>query len=142
MKKAFKLAMSVVLGMVLVGCQASDGDSSAQQAQKISGSLTYRERLALPDNAVVTVILQDVSRADAPAKILTSQQFETYGAQVPFNFELLYDSNQIDARHTYSVGARIEINGKLRFITDTMYPVITDAKQSKVVDMTLIGVSG
>ncbi|SDG89984.1 putative lipoprotein [Vibrio xiamenensis] len=142
MKKAFTLFMSVAVASVLAGCQTSDSESSMNQVQSISGSLTYKERLALPDDAVVTVMLRDVSRADAPAKILTSQQFETQGAQVPFHFELLYDKDQIDTRHTYSVGARIEVNGKLRFITDTSYPVITDDKHTKVVDIKLIGVSG
>lgn len=33
----------------------------------ITGTVAYRERIALPPNAVVTVTLEDVSLADAPS---------------------------------------------------------------------------
>ncbi|MCG6282610.1 YbaY family lipoprotein, partial [Vibrio diabolicus] len=119
MKKALILASSVLLGSVLVGCQNAEETSPMTQTtpaamQTVSGTMAYRERIALSDNAVVTVTLQDVSLMDAPAKVIATQTFETKGKQVPFAFELAYDSAQIDARHTYSVSARIELNGKLR----------------------------
>ena len=142
MKKTFKAVISIVLGLALIGCQTSDSETAMNKVESINGSLMYRERFALPDDAVVTVTLSDVSLADAPAKILTSQQFETRGAQVPFNFELLYDQSQIDSRHTYTVSARIEVNGRLRFITDTRYPVITDDRETEKVNLQLIGVKG
>ncbi|NMU26748.1 lipo-like protein, partial [Vibrio parahaemolyticus] len=78
--------------------------------------VAYRERIALPPNAVVTIALEDVSLADAPAKVLAKQTFETEGKQVPLSFELSYDSNEIKPNHRYSVRARIEVDGKLRFI--------------------------
>ena len=92
----------------------------------ITGQLTYRERIALIPGSMAEVTLIDVSLADAPAKVIAKQQFSADGAQVPFAFELSYDPSQIDARHTYSVSARIEVDGKLRFISDTAYRVITD----------------
>ncbi|WP_081454187.1 YbaY family lipoprotein [Vibrio furnissii] len=145
MKKALILASSVLLGSVLVGCQNAEDTSPMTQTtpaamQTVSGTMAYRERIALPDNAVVTVTLQDVSLMDAPAKVIATQTFETKGKQVPFAFELAYDSAQIDARHTYSVSARIELNGKLRFITDTHYGVITDEHNTNQVNLKLVGV--
>ncbi|MGI2820026.1 YbaY family lipoprotein [Vibrio fluvialis] len=146
MKKALLLASSVLLGSVLVGCQTSEDSTTMTQTtpaamKTVTGTLAYRERIALPENAVVTVTLQDVSLMDAPAKVIATQTFETKGKQVPFAFELTYDSAQIDARHTYSVSARIELNGKLRFITDTHYGVITDDNNTNQVDLKLVGVS-
>jgi len=139
MKKALALVMSVVLGAVLVGCQSSEKQEQPR-VDSVTGTLAYRERIALPDNAVVTVTLQDVSLADAPAKVIAKHRFETNGAQVPFEFDLAYDTNKIEARHRYSVGARIEVDGQLRFITDTSYPVITDDAQTDNVNLRLIGV--
>ena len=40
---------------------------------KVTGTVTYRERLALPSNAVVQVSLQDVSLADAPRSCSASR---------------------------------------------------------------------
>ncbi|KOO16842.1 lipo-like protein [Vibrio xuii] len=140
MKKVIALASSLLLGAVLMGCQSETPEVAQPQIEKITGTVAYRERIALPDNAVVTVTLQDVSLMDAPAKVIAKHRFETNGAQVPFDFDLSYDSAKIEARHRYSVSARIEVDGKLRFTTDTSYPVVTDENQTDSVNLRLIGV--
>ncbi len=143
MKKTLFLVTSLFFGAALVGCQTSqttEMESAEVSMKTITGTVAYRERIALPPNAVVTVTLQDVSLADAPAKVIAKQTFETEGKQVPFAFELNYDSNDIQAKHTYSVRARIDVEDKLRFISDTRYAVITDAEQTHQVDIRLIGV--
>jgi putative lipoprotein len=92
----------------------------------ISGSVSYRERIALPDSAVVQIELADISRADAAAFILASQQLVMNGRQVPVQFSLYYDLESIDDRFTYSVRARIFVSNALRWTTDTVVPVITN----------------
>lgn len=77
----------------------------------VKGTIAYRERIALPADAVVTVKLQDVSLQDVAAKVISEQTFTTDGAQVPFDFELSYDTKDINPKHTYSVSARIEVAG-------------------------------
>jgi putative lipoprotein len=79
----------------------------------------------LPSGALLTVRLVDISRADAAATILGEQIMQVDGRQPPFGFAIPYDPTGIDERHTYSVQARIEVDGKLRFISDQFYPVIT-----------------
>ncbi|MGF1695978.1 YbaY family lipoprotein [Vibrio kyushuensis] len=142
MKKALLLVMSVVFGSVLFGCQSSEKSADMSHVESITGTVAYRERIALPENALVTVTLQDVSLADAPSVVIAKHRFETNGAQIPFNFDLAYDTNKIKTNHRYSVSARIEVDGKLRFITDTNYSVITDQNETKHVDLRLIGVRG
>ncbi|EEX92727.1 lipoprotein-related protein [Vibrio orientalis CIP 102891 = ATCC 33934] len=123
-----------------MGCQSEQAETEQAAVESITGTLAYRERIALPDDAVVTITLQDISLADAPAKVIAKHRFETAGSQVPFEFDLAYDPAKIEARHRYSVSARIEVNGKLKFITDTSYPVVTDADKTDNVDLRLIGV--
>ena len=139
MKKALMLMASVVFGTVLMGCQ-SEPTSQQQMQQSVTGTVAYRERILLPDNAVVIVRLQDISLADAPATLIAEQAMETQGSQVPFAYNLSYDANMIKPGHTYAVSARIEVNGKLRFITDTVYAVITDENQTQHRDLMLVGV--
>jgi putative lipoprotein len=98
----------------------------------VSGTVSYRARVALPPTAVVEVQLADVSRADAAAVVLGEQTIETRGKQVPFAFEIRYDPARIEANHTYAVQARIEVDGQLRFISDQRYPVITRGAPTKV----------
>ncbi|WP_295895810.1 YbaY family lipoprotein [uncultured Vibrio sp.] len=142
MKKALFAVMSLVLGIILIGCQSSEQQVEATSVDSITGSILYRERIALPENALVTVALQDISLADAPADIIAVHRFETNGAQVPFNFDLAYDTSKIKPNHRYSVSARIEVDGKLRFINDTVYSVINDQDETKHVELRLIGVGG
>lgn len=140
MKKVLGLILAVALGGVLVGCQNSEQKSPQAKIDKVTGILAYRERIALPDDAVIIIKLEDVSLADAPSKVIAKHRFESNGAQVPFEFDLAYDTSKIEARHRYSVSARIEVDGQLRFITDTSYPVITDDNHTESVNLRLISV--
>ena len=106
----------------------------------VTGTITYRERIALTPNAVVEVKLLDVSRADAPAITVGEQIIENPG-QVPIAFEIEYDPADIDQRFTYAIGARITESGELAFINDTSYQVITRDNPTHV-DMVLVRVSG
>ncbi|MGL4381599.1 MAG: YbaY family lipoprotein [Vibrio sp.] len=140
MQKVFLVLFSVLLTALLSGCQLSESSQEQDKIQSITGTVAYRERIALPDNALVTVYLQDVSLADAPAIVIAKQNFITNGAQIPLAFNLSYDRSKIDPSHRYSVSARIELDGTLRFISDSHYAVITDADATKQVNMMLVGV--
>lgn len=140
MKKSLGLILTVVFGGVLVGCQNSEQEAPQAKIDHVTGIVAYRERTALPDDAVIIIKLEDVSLADAPSKVIAKHRFESNGAQVPFEFDLAYDTSKIEARHRYSVSARIEVDGQLRFITDTSYPVITDANHTESVNLRLVGV--
>lgn len=98
----------------------------------ITGTVTYLPRIALPPNAVVETSLVDVSRADAPAITLASQQIVAGGRQVPFPFTLPYDAGQIDSRFSYAVQSRITVDGDLQFVTTTRFPVITNGNPTGV----------
>ena len=145
MKKALILITSLVSFGLLVGCQATSETNASQEVvaentQVISGTVSYRERIALPENAVVTVTLEDISLADAPSTVIATQEFTADGKQVPFAFELSYDNNKIKANHRYNMRATIHVDGKLRFTTDTIKSVITDVENTQQADLRLVGV--
>jgi putative lipoprotein len=100
-------------------------------ALRVSGTLSYLQRIALPPGSEVTVQLRDVSRMDAKADVLAEQRF-TARSQVPLPFELTVDAGKIDARMRYAVAARIELDGKLLFINDKIYPVLTQGSGNHV----------
>ncbi|HAS8124299.1 TPA: lipo-like protein [Vibrio vulnificus] len=140
MKKIILVMMSVFFGALLAGCQTSEPLVKDQGIQTISGTVFYRERIALLEDAAVTLVLEDVSLADAPAKVIAKHKFITNGKQVPLSFDLAYDSKKIIANHRYNVRARIEVNGRLRFISDTIVPVITDEANTHNVEIMVVGV--
>jgi len=88
----------------------------------ITGTVAYRERIAMPPGAVVIASLQDVSRADAPSLPLAEHRIEPAG-NVPVPFELRFDVGSLDRRGRYAVRATIEVDGKPRWTTDTVAPI-------------------
>jgi len=104
-------------------CDAKE--PACEASAKVTGRAMYRQRIALPDNAIVKVQLQDVSLQDVAAKVISEQIIETKGKQVPIPFELPYDPDEIDERNTYSLSVRITVDGKLKFINKTSHRVLT-----------------
>jgi len=97
----------------------------------VSGTITYRLRIALTPEATVQVELRDVSRQDAEAPLIAKQIIERPG-QVPIPFTLEYDPSLIEAGHAYAVSARISDRGQLQFVTDTRVAVLGAAASGPV----------
>ena len=92
----------------------------------VTGELVYHRREAFPPGTRVEIVLENVSLADVAATRLARQDFEIGDRRPPLAFELRYDPARIEARHTYSVRARItDASGKLLFTTTTANRVIT-----------------
>lgn len=111
----------------------------AAEAPAVTGTVTYRQRMALPPSAEVVLSLLDVSLQDARANFVFESKISPRGKQVPFSFRLPYDASTIQPSHTYAVRAVILDNGHLLFTTTTSYPVITHGAPQSV-DMLLVPV--
>ena len=116
--------------------QAANAAGAAREAAMatLTGTVTYRARVALPPGAVIEVRLLDVSRADpstslragAPADTLARAEIVTRGEQVPVPFSLPYDPDTIQARRRYVVQATIAVAGRIVWRTTTPHPVFVD----------------
>ncbi|RTQ47908.1 lipo-like protein [Hymenobacter gummosus] len=133
----------VVLGLaaLLTACakpttQNATGAPVAVVQDSITGTVAYRERQALPSDAVLQLQLQDVSRPGSAATVVATSTALTQGRQVPLKFSLPYDTLRIDPTNTYAVQARIEVGGRLLFANDAAYPVITRGNPKRL-QMTL-----
>ncbi len=133
-----KLALlAVLVGVFVTGCAPSVGKPT------VTGTVTYRERIALTSNAVVTVRISDVSRADAPATVIGEQVIKTEGKQVPIPFAVAYQASDIEEGHRYSMQVRIEDgNGRLIYISDTIIPVITMGRPTSGIEIVVVPVRG
>jgi putative lipoprotein len=115
------------LTLMLAACQTTKAEPTAT----VRGEITYRERIAVPPGAQLEVLLLDVSRADAPSEKISGVTLSDIG-QPPYPFEIAYRPEQIIASHTYVVQARLTHQGRLLFITDQAYPVITRGHPTEV----------
>jgi uncharacterized lipoprotein YbaY/uncharacterized lipoprotein NlpE involved in copper resistance len=92
-------------------------------AGTVDGTAAYRERMMLPPDAVFEAQLQDISRADAPARVLGRARLDPAG-QPPFRFEIDYDDAALEPGGRHTVRATVTHHGRLLFTTDRIYPVL------------------
>ncbi|HEX8299305.1 MAG TPA: YbaY family lipoprotein [Rubricoccaceae bacterium] len=103
------------------GVPAAAADASAV----LNGTITSPTPLALPPGATVRVRVEDVSLADAPARVVSEQTFGDVQLE-PIPFALPYRPSTIDVRSRYAVHAEIrDAAGALLWTTTTHTPVFT-----------------
>lgn len=95
----------------------------------VRGHVSYRERIAFPGNAVVTVEIRDLERADDAAQIVASQVIgDALGS--PVEFEIPIDRSVLTPRRRVGVAARIEVDGELWWISDSPRELTSDGHAS------------
>ncbi len=122
--------------VILSGCshpeeadQQASGETTAMN--DLSGSVFYRERIALPPGAMVHVTLEDSSRMDVAATVLAESMFPAEGAP-PYSFELEYDPANITEKGRYGLRAKIEADGQLLFTSDQFLPAFDETRTRPV----------
>jgi len=71
-----RYAAIFVIAVALISSVSCWAQASGQQ-MNVTGTVTYRERLALPPDAAIDVRLEDTSVQDAPAKLIGESIFAT-----------------------------------------------------------------
>ncbi len=129
----------VVVAVFVLALGACGGDSDSPT---VTGTVMAPPEAPpadqLPANALLTVTLEDVSRADAPSTVVSVQEIELAGETFPVPFELPYDLGDIAETNTYRVAARVTSSGDLLMISDTIVPVITGDAPTTGVEVSLV----
>jgi putative lipoprotein len=130
------LGASPLSGIPLVSDQVGVRTSASDSL--VTGQVTYRQRSALPPDALVRVSVIDESLPEGPLAemVLGQQVIPTAGRQVPIPFAVGYNSAGIDEEATYTLMAGIEdAGGELLFFTQQSYPVITQGNPTSDVEV-------
>jgi putative lipoprotein len=96
--------------------------STATQAADITigGSVFYRERMALPDDA--TLLVQLVDTTQTPPDVIGEASVHPTG-QVPIAFSLAVDAARLTPEKAHGLMARIEVDGATWFANETPAPI-------------------
>lgn len=154
--KIVTLLSGLTVAMVLAGCADKSADistpapspntsisgaasASTLRQPNVSGSIWIRQRVALPPDAVLTVILSDASQADVPSKVLSQKVVNTNGKQSPFSFILPFNPSDIKPNARILLSATIKMDNKLTFVTDKIQQVINNGGTK--VNLTLVPVA-
>jgi len=124
-----------VVALIVTACHTLP----AFAAPKIlSGTVVYRERIALPPSARLQVSLLDVSLADAPSKTLARTVVRPRG-QVPIPYKLRFDDVRIRPGHSYALQAEIRVDDRLWFLTTTRHSVFTGGADNTEIVVERVG---
>jgi putative lipoprotein len=105
----------------------------ATAPMRVSGTVSYRERIALAPGSMLIVTLEDASKADVQATMLAEARITVERNQVPIPFAIDVEAGRIDPRHRYAVRARIlDPQGVLRWTSTQAYMVVTGGNPSVV----------
>lgn len=110
-----RLILALLLALAATATAAADELS-------ISGKVTYRERIALPPEAMLRVRLVDMGSPDAPVVVEAESTVASPG-EVPLTFTLRFDEALLRPGRSYAVAAEITSAGQLWFSTFSPVPV-------------------
>jgi putative lipoprotein len=140
----------LVLSLAIVGCSGHGNDKRVSEPAGsakapsavpnpepvepvVKGTVSYRERMALPDDAEVALWIMDVTPGIIVAQVVLAETtVKTLGKQVPVEFELPYDAARVVGDHDYGLRAVITSGGGELFATPEPVPVITKGKSNQV----------
>jgi putative lipoprotein len=119
-------AAALLLAAVVAGCAAPPAAAPAEsRTATLSGTVTWRARVALAPGAVMKVWLQDLSSTVAPVDYLAETEVPApVGPPVPF--ALRYDPARVVAGHRLVLLVKIFEGDRIRFTNAARYPVITE----------------
>ena len=132
MNRFSKLLFASAIALTAIVACAHPGSSSSGESATLTGTVSYRERVALPPDAVAEVSVIDATVQDVAATVVAKTAVPSEGKQVPLPFTLSYDASRIDKTHLYTVRATIKSSGQILFTTDQVRGVITQGNPTHV----------
>ncbi|MEO6013201.1 MAG: META domain-containing protein [Devosia sp.] len=120
-----ELALSIALAMLFA-------TPAAAAQMNLPGQVTYRERIALPEGAMLSIALVDLAIPDTPRLNVAAP---IGSGQVPLSFTLTFEDSLILPNHAYALNAEIRAESFL-FRNAEPYPVTPLAQIGQVVIVT------
>jgi putative lipoprotein len=91
--------------------------------KSLTGEVDYTLAQPLPPDAYLEVELSDVSRQDAPERVIAKERISPVGAS-PVTFVLSYEPKDLRDGVDFAVSAHIEQGGQLLAFNDTRVSVL------------------
>ena len=113
------------IASLLAGCASVAVVPTKPVMTALTGTITYRQKIALTPAARVKVFLQETSRSATPATYLDEVEIARPG-QVPIPFTVHYDPAAVQPDHVYTLLVKIYEGDRTRFLNTSRYRVLTD----------------
>ncbi len=126
-----RLPVALLIATIATLAVACAQPKGPRNTATLTGSITYREHIALPATARVEVQLVDVSDENVPAPLIAERLVDAPG-QVPIAFSLSYDPASIRSSHTYALRVRIRVDQDIWFASNVDVRVLTAGNPTQV----------
>lgn len=123
----------LVLLALVAGLDACSRNKTPPALPAVTGTVSYKERIALAPDAELVVRLFDQSKVNAQPTEIAKKVISPLGAP-PIPFAIEYDPSKVDSIGTYSLEALIRQEGQVLFLSSEKYLVLTHGK-GRVVDV-------
>jgi len=125
-----RLAVVVMAAIAAAACTGNGPTESPVTSPSpvpsvVTGTVTYRERMALPADAVVEVWITDIGPGVVAQAILAAATVPAAGRQVPLPFAVSVDPTRVQASRPYGLRAVIKADGQVLFETRDPTSVLT-----------------
>ncbi len=107
------------------------GAEDAAATMEVEGTVTYFQRIAIPQGAMLTIKIIDVTTTDRANAVIAQKTFPITH-QVPIAFTVKYDPNKIDSPHKYLLDAVVKLNGRPIWHNANSNPVLTNGNPSEM----------
>lgn len=124
---------------LIFAVQQAEDNMTVTNDNFVTGIVMLRDATSLtqlPEDAVITITLADISLMDAPSVTLSEARLIGFPT-LPLPFALGYDPTEIQDNMMIAVRAEVrDGEGNLLFISDTVHPVLTrDATNTTTVEL-------
>jgi putative lipoprotein len=123
------------VGLALAACgftrDTAPAAPTAPIPSELTGTVSYRERMALLPDTQLRVRLEEISRDDVPPQFIAETTIPRI-SQPPIRFRIALDPRVIDPKLSYTLTARIERDEQVLFINDPPLRVLTGGNPSQV----------
>ena len=131
--------LMLIPGLFLFSTLSAQDKAEPKKTRKLTGEVVFKDKHEFGPETIATILLQDVSLADAPAKKIAGQTIKNLKA-FPIPFAIEYDPEAINPSFTYSLSVRITTKDKLDFINDTSIRVLTREAPDKNIQAPVVKV--
>ncbi|KJG18624.1 YbaY family lipoprotein [Photobacterium angustum] len=140
MKNSFAWFGILIAALVITACtnfMPSDSDVGT-----LSGTVSYRERVVLPNNAriIVSLVEQSTLADHGASKVISQHSFLAEGEQPPVSFTLNYVKSKLEPDTLYRVIAKIEINDEVLFSNQSTVDLSIEPLKTTHLDIPLVKV--
>lgn len=130
--------LALGFALVLSACGKQEGSATstngatqpANNGPVISGTVLSDKPAALASTATLNVRLLDVTRVDGEPMLIAEKTFPI--SAVPAEFQLPYNSADINSIRSYALEATVMDEGQVRYATTKREGVLTQGKPSRV----------